>query len=168
MVRAARLCTLHGVISALMSRLCRIALPMMALALTACAAQPPDGAHDAPAVPVAAPRPVLYDSLGGYSYRITTTSADAQRWFDQGLRLIYAFNHHEAQKAFLEAARLDPKCAMCFWGTAAPAGCPPSPPAPPRSAPCAPGPSPPPRAPTTTVRRTPSARSGRWPPCRAP
>src|SRR5258705_9706907 len=63
-------------------------------------------------------RPVLYDSLGSYSYRITTTSPDAQRWFDQGLRLMYGFNHHEAQRAFKEAARLDPRCAMCFWGIA--------------------------------------------------
>jgi tetratricopeptide (TPR) repeat protein len=63
-------------------------------------------------------RPVLYDSLGTYSYRITTASADAQRWFDQGLRLVYAFNHAEAQRAFREAARLDPTCAMCFWGIA--------------------------------------------------
>src|SRR5258705_2658346 len=61
-------------------------------------------------------RPVLYDSLGSYSYRITTTSADAQRWFDQGLRLVYAFNHHEAPRAFREAARLDPACAICFCG----------------------------------------------------
>jgi tetratricopeptide (TPR) repeat protein len=66
----------------------------------------------------AAGRPVLYDSLGSYAYPITTTSTDAQRWFDQGLRLVYAFNHHEAQKAFREAARLDPRCAMCFWGIA--------------------------------------------------
>ncbi|HEU4371770.1 MAG TPA: tetratricopeptide repeat protein [Methylomirabilota bacterium] len=63
-------------------------------------------------------RPVLYDTLGTYSYRITTASPDAQRWFDQGLRLVYAFNHHEAQRAFREAARLDPACAMCFWGVA--------------------------------------------------
>jgi tetratricopeptide (TPR) repeat protein len=62
--------------------------------------------------------PVLYDSLGSYSYRITTASSQAQRWFDQGLRLVYGFNHHEAQRAFREAARLDPQCAMCFWGIA--------------------------------------------------
>jgi len=68
--------------------------------------------------PAAEARPVLYDSLGNYSYRITTASPDAQRWFDQGLRLVYGFNHHEAQKAFREAARLDPTCAMCFWGIA--------------------------------------------------
>src|SRR6267142_6907170 len=63
-------------------------------------------------------RPVLYDSLGSYSYRITTTSPNAQRWFDQGLRLIYAFNHAEAQRALREAVRLDPSCAMCYWGIA--------------------------------------------------
>jgi len=63
-------------------------------------------------------RPVLYDSLGTYSYRITTASHDAQRWFDQGLRLVYAFNHREAERAFLECARVDPSCAMCYWGIA--------------------------------------------------
>ncbi len=92
-----------------------IGLPALALLVAACATQPQDGAH---APHAANTRPVLYDSLGSYSYRITTASTDAQRWFDQGLRLVYAFNHHEAQKAFREAARLDPKCAMCFWGIA--------------------------------------------------
>jgi hypothetical protein len=61
---------------------------------------------------------VLYDTLGSYSRRITTSSAETQRWFDQGLRLVYAFNHLEGQRAFREAARLDPACAMCFWGIA--------------------------------------------------
>ena len=70
------------------------------------------------AAPTAAGAPVLYDTLGAYSYRITTSSPHAQRWFDQGLRLVYAFNHHEAQRAFREAARLDPQCAMCYWGIA--------------------------------------------------
>ena len=63
-------------------------------------------------------RPVAYTGLGVYSYRITTSSPDSQRWFNQGLRLVYAFNHNEAQKAFREAARLDPSCAMCYWGIA--------------------------------------------------
>ena len=62
-------------------------------------------------------RPVLYDTLGSYSYRVSTSSS-AQRWFDQGLRLVYAFNHAEAQRAFREASRLDPGCAMCYWGIA--------------------------------------------------
>ena len=99
-----------------------IVFSALLLALTGCAAQGQDavqsqthGAHGRSSVDG---RPVLYDSLGSYSYRITTTSPDAQRWFDQGLRLVYAFNHHEAQKAFREAARIDPKCAMCFWGIA--------------------------------------------------
>src|SRR6267142_2316475 len=71
--------------------------------------------HSGPAADGAA---VLYKNLGRYSYRITTTSSEAQRWFDQGLRLVYAFNHAEAQRAFREAARLDPGCAMCYWGIA--------------------------------------------------
>ena len=71
--------------------------------------------HDGPAGDGAV---VLYKNLGSYAYRITTTSSDTQRWFDQGLRLVYAFNHAEAQRAFREAARHDPGCAMCYWGIA--------------------------------------------------
>jgi len=93
-----------------------MAPPLLAVTLAACVAQ--DGAHDAHRPGAADARPVLYDTLGTYSYRVTTGSPAAQRWFDQGLRLVYAFNHHEAQKAFREAARLDPGCAMCFWGVA--------------------------------------------------
>src|SRR5258706_7416758 len=70
------------------------------------------------AAPTGDEAPVLYKNLGRYAYRITTTSSDAQRWFDQGLRLVYAFNHAEAQRAFREAARHDPGCAMCYWGIA--------------------------------------------------
>jgi hypothetical protein len=85
----------------------------------AAAAKPADPAHDAqPGHGAPAAGPVLYETLGTYSYRITTSSADAQRWFDQGLRLVYAFNHHEAQRSFLEAVRIDPGCAMCYWGIA--------------------------------------------------
>ena len=60
----------------------------------------------------------LYTNLGEHYYDITTSTPQAQRYFDQGLRLYYAFNHQEAIRAFEEAARLDPKCAMCPWGTA--------------------------------------------------
>jgi tetratricopeptide (TPR) repeat protein len=91
-----------------------LALPFIT---AACSAQAPHGEMAHGQVTSQA-RPVLYDSLGSYSYRITTASPDAQRWFDQGLRLVYAFNHSEAQRAFREAARLDPACAMCFWGIA--------------------------------------------------
>ncbi len=60
----------------------------------------------------------LYDNLGDYHYPITTSEPMAQRYFDQGLRLYYAFNHAEAIRAFNEGSRLDPRCAMCYWGTA--------------------------------------------------
>jgi tetratricopeptide (TPR) repeat protein len=61
---------------------------------------------------------VLMDNLGNYSYKITTASPLAQQFFDQGLRLAYGFNHGEAARAFRKAQRLDPDCAMCFWGEA--------------------------------------------------
>jgi len=60
----------------------------------------------------------LYDDLGNLTYPITTNSALAQRYFDQGLRLTYAFNHDEARRAFHEAQRHDPQCAICYWGEA--------------------------------------------------
>ena len=62
--------------------------------------------------------PPLWDGLGALSYKITTPSPAAQNYFDQGLRLAYAFNHAEAQRAFREAEKLDTHCAMCFWGEA--------------------------------------------------
>ncbi len=60
----------------------------------------------------------LYDNLGSHHHEITTMVPLAQRYFDQGLRLLYAFNHAEAAEAFGEAERLDPDCAMCAWGAA--------------------------------------------------
>jgi tetratricopeptide (TPR) repeat protein len=60
----------------------------------------------------------LFDNLGPHHYAITTSVPLAQRYFDQGLKLYYAFNHAEAVRAFEEAARLDPDCAMCSWGLA--------------------------------------------------
>ena len=62
--------------------------------------------------------PPLFDDLGDHTHPITTADPMAQRYFDQGLRLTYAFNHPEALRAFKEAQRLDPDCAMCFWGEA--------------------------------------------------
>ena len=59
----------------------------------------------------------LYDNLGTLHHAVTATP-EAQRYFDQGLRLTYAFNHEEAIRAFNEAERIDPKCAMCAWGEA--------------------------------------------------
>jgi tetratricopeptide (TPR) repeat protein len=59
---------------------------------------------------------VLMPAMGTYHHKITTSSEQAQKFFDQGLTLAYAFNHAEAERSFREAARLDPNCAMCYWG----------------------------------------------------
>ncbi len=60
----------------------------------------------------------LFDNLGTLHHEMTTTSSRAQQYFDQGLRLVYAFNHEEAIAAFTEASRLDPDAPMPYWGVA--------------------------------------------------
>ncbi len=65
-----------------------------------------------------APLAPILEGLGDLHYPITTESDAAQRFFDQGLRLVYAFNHAEAIRAFDEAARLDPDAPMPHWGRA--------------------------------------------------
>ena len=65
---------------------------------------------------------MTYYDLGAYSRIITTTSPDAQQWFDRGLNWIYGFNHGEAIACFQEALKCDPKCAMAYWGVAYAAG----------------------------------------------
>lgn len=60
----------------------------------------------------------LFTDLGTYHRPISTTNETAQRYFDQGLRLTYAFNHGEAIRAFEEAIRQDSTCAICHWGIA--------------------------------------------------
>jgi len=71
-----------------------------------------------PAPAFADTEPPIWEGLGSIAYKITTTNERAQAFFDQGLRLAYAFNHGEAQRAFRMAQKLDPDCAMCFWGEA--------------------------------------------------
>jgi tetratricopeptide (TPR) repeat protein len=73
----------------------------------------------APPACAAAPTPVpLFDGLGSYSRTVSTASPEAQRYFDQGLAFMYAFNHDEAIRSFTRAAELDPDCAMAHWGVA--------------------------------------------------
>jgi tetratricopeptide (TPR) repeat protein len=64
------------------------------------------------------PKPVSLDGIGHSHIAITTKSPEAQRWFDQGLALLHCFWDYEALRAFAEAVRLDPDCAMCHWGIA--------------------------------------------------
>jgi hypothetical protein len=60
----------------------------------------------------------LFDNLGSHGYATSITLPLAQQYFDQGLRLYYAFNHAEAIRAFAAAARIEPRCALCYWGIA--------------------------------------------------
>jgi tetratricopeptide (TPR) repeat protein len=59
---------------------------------------------------------MLFEGMGTVHRRVTTSSPLAQKYFDQGLRFMWAFNHDEATRSFAKAALLDPACAACFWG----------------------------------------------------
>lgn len=60
----------------------------------------------------------LFDGMGDYSRSITTSSEGAQRYFNQGMVLAFGFNHAESIRSFRAAQKLDPQCAMCYWGEA--------------------------------------------------
>src|ERR1700730_5232147 len=62
--------------------------------------------------------PALMPGLGQHHHTISTKSPEAQRFFDQGLTLVFAFNHEEAARAFRRASELDPQSAMASWGLA--------------------------------------------------
>ena len=64
------------------------------------------------------PRAQLFEGLGAHRRTITTDSQKAQQYFNQGLIWAYSFNHGEAIRSYREAARLDPDCAMAWWGVA--------------------------------------------------
>lgn len=69
------------------------------------------GACSAPGAP-------LFEGMGQHGRTVSTESSGAQTYFDQGLALCYGFNHDEGLRSFEEAARLDPDCAMAYWGQA--------------------------------------------------
>ncbi|MCP5152105.1 MAG: hypothetical protein H6982_15220 [Chromatiales bacterium] len=78
-------------------------------------------AHDPVTTPDPTARPLdvpLHDDLGTLSWPVDTASPLAQRYFDQGLRLTWAFNHGEALRSYRAAQAADPACAMCWWGEA--------------------------------------------------
>jgi tetratricopeptide (TPR) repeat protein len=60
----------------------------------------------------------LFDGYGDHHHSISTSNPKTQAYFDQGVRMLFAFNHPEAIRSFREGARLDPHCAMCWWGVA--------------------------------------------------
>src|SRR5437762_10419135 len=69
-------------------------------------------------VDVLSAREPVFDGLGSYSRKITTAAPKAERYFNQGLGFYHGFNHGAAIRAFREAAKMDPKCAMAHWGIA--------------------------------------------------
>ena len=70
------------------------------------------------AAPAKAKPATLMTGYGNWHHPVSTKNAQAQAFFDQGLRQIYAFNHEEAARSFQRAAELDPKLAMAYWGVA--------------------------------------------------
>ncbi|HEY8880787.1 MAG TPA: hypothetical protein VIN03_24665 [Roseateles sp.] len=94
--------------------------PALLQALLAAAANAPRKSETAPFQPAtmqAAPGDVpVYKDLGRMSFKLGAASPKVQAYFDQGLRLSFAFNHAEAQRAFQAAQKLDPGCGLCFWG----------------------------------------------------
>src|SRR6516225_6383568 len=68
-------------------------------------------------------RPVqLFANLGNHTHKIATRSPEAQKFFDQGLTLLYGFNRYEALRSFRKASELDPSAVMPYWGMAAAQG----------------------------------------------
>jgi hypothetical protein len=62
--------------------------------------------------------PKLYGNLGKLTFPVSSKKPRVQGWFDQGMILAFGFNHAEAQRAFREAQKLDPECALCYWAEA--------------------------------------------------
>src|SRR3954454_12369458 len=91
-----------------MSPKCYLALPAAAVALSLPVAQHPTHTAEKPVE--------LLPGLGRYHHPIATKIPEAQKFFDQGLILVYAFNHAEAARSFRRAAELDPAAAMPLWG----------------------------------------------------
>jgi len=100
-----------------------IAHRVLPILLVACASSPPrrtepPSRQAGPTIEAMSKGAVLFDDLGTHRREISTSSPETQRYFDQGLRLLYGFNHDEAARSFARAAVIDPACAMCYWGVA--------------------------------------------------
>jgi tetratricopeptide (TPR) repeat protein len=71
-----------------------------------------------PLAPYAEAKAPLWEGMGRYARKVSTANPEAQRYFNQGLILTYGFNHDEAIRSYAECAKLDPDCAMAYWGIA--------------------------------------------------
>jgi tetratricopeptide (TPR) repeat protein len=96
---------------------------ILGLASATAAAQTPSHKHYEKSEEASKPAPTgelapRLQNLGRHTFLVTTASKQAQRFINQGVNLAYGFNHAEAGRAFREAARLDPNCAMAYWGQA--------------------------------------------------
>lgn len=98
------------------SRPQRLLWMLAAAALLAGCERAPSSSTTAPQAPVGSPAAPRLDGVGHSDFAINSRSAEARAFFNQGLSLAFAFDHGEAQRAFAEALRLDPGCAICSWG----------------------------------------------------
>ncbi|MEP1469419.1 MAG: hypothetical protein ABJK20_13815 [Halieaceae bacterium] len=110
----------------------RVSLLLLSVVLAACsndtptpvANQSPETSNEAvseideQAAVVARAQAPLLDGMGDFNHPITTSDPWAQRYFNQGMIMAAGFNHAESVRAFKASQRLDPNCAMCFWGEA--------------------------------------------------
>src|SRR3979490_2967662 len=106
-----------------MSRAVTVAvITAMVLITAAHADTPADNHHAAPGVPAGVAQwahgASLFQGLGDFHRAVTTSLPLARQYFDQGMRLLWAFNHDESPRSFARAAELDPACAACYWGVA--------------------------------------------------
>ena len=98
----------------MLSRLLVLSLSLWTVAVAGCSTPETTSREE----PASGARAQLFDGMGPHRREVTTTSPEAQRYFDQGLTWSYAFNHDEAVRSFTRAAEIDPDCAMAWWGVA--------------------------------------------------
>src|SRR6516164_9520678 len=112
----------HGRIGRVMRGRGTVGVALLLLLSGVAWADTPPAAHSMPRVPATVAEWVqgarLFEGLGEFHRRVTTSSPLAQQYFDQGMRFLWAFNHDEATRSFAKAAELDPACAACYWGVA--------------------------------------------------
>jgi tetratricopeptide (TPR) repeat protein len=93
-----------------------VAAPPSPADVAALCITPPAGGGPAASVAEWAQGAQLFAGLGDFHRPVGTASKDAQAYFDQGMRFLWAFNHDEATRSFAAATRADPQCALCYWG----------------------------------------------------